>query len=100
MQVQLDADPTIKGFAGSYPTGDPQDVINNFGVRNVQLSQVLFAIVERSRRGSSWIATVDSTRVVKMPAYCPWLVLEYNQHWEDTAIFSTIASRLAEQENN
>ena len=99
MQVQVEVNPEIRGFAGHFPTGDLKDVIDGFDEQNVSLLQVLLSIIERSK-GALWITTMNPTHVEKLPTECPWRILEYGQNWQGTAILSAIASSLQTNNSN
>jgi hypothetical protein len=78
MQVQVDLNPTITGFAGHYPTGDREDIIDPIEEHLSSVRHLLNLIVGRSK-GSSWIARVGQDQLSDVPPSGVWQILEYNR---------------------
>src|SRR5260370_444239 len=84
MRIRLDLDPTIKGFAGKFRTGDREDIIGPIQQRDSTVRQILNVIVEQSK-GASWVAVVGSESLATIPGSGLWQILEYDRPISDYA---------------
>jgi hypothetical protein len=62
MRLELDMDPSIRGFGGDGPVTDPPDEVGPFHERGRTVGQLLVRIVASSR-GAAWFPTTKGVRV-------------------------------------
>jgi hypothetical protein len=97
MQLLLQLNPAITGFAGSHPAGDAEDLVGPISESNRSLRHSLDMIVSESK-GGAWIARVPwKTRKDLQVAkrHSPWSVIEYGVRTEYTAILHSLAADLS-----
>ena len=78
MDLELQLDPTIKGFAGDYFPGDSQNLIGPLTMRNVPVWRVLNRLVTVNQKGA-WIVKVANGPLDKLPSYGLWKIVEYQK---------------------
>jgi hypothetical protein len=78
MQIRVDLDPKITGFAGHYPAGNTEDFIDAIHEDHRSVRQILNLIVGKSK-GASWVAAVGPGALSDVSASRLWLIVEYDR---------------------
>jgi len=81
-KLKLELDPEIQGFAGSFPTGDRDDLVGPFHEAGRTVTELLNLVVSSSR-GASWIALVPDNTVGETIPDNMWVVVQYNRPMSD-----------------
>jgi hypothetical protein len=76
MDLELELNPQIRGFAGDYSPGDPQNLIGPFKMRNVPVWRVLNRLVSADKK-AAWIVQVPQGHLDNLPSYGLWTIVEY-----------------------
>jgi hypothetical protein len=82
MDLQLELDPSIGGFAGNFAPGDTTRKIGPLHIKSRTVRQILNALVETAG-GAAWIVPVPPRQRDKIPAQGLWRILEYHQPPQD-----------------
>jgi hypothetical protein len=82
MDLELELDPSIGGFAGNFAPGDTTRKIGPLHVKNRTVRQILNALVETAG-GAAWIVPIPPRQPDKIPAQGLWRILEYHQPPQD-----------------
>jgi hypothetical protein len=83
MQLAAQVDPSVKGFAGSYRTGDLEDIVGPFDERDKAVSEMLDKVVRQSRRGATWLAQFSPAVLKPNLPWQIWTIIEYDRPVQD-----------------
>lgn len=103
MQLIVDLNPRVTGFAGNYSAGDLKDEVGPISEQNRSIRFLLDQLVAQSK-GGAWIARIpwnfsgDLARIEQHPV---WSVVEYNAPNAGYAsLLNTIASELGTESSS
>ena len=75
MDLELQLNPQITGFAGSYPAGDLERKVEPFSIQGATVREILNLLVRSAQ--AAWVVTGDVSKTSVVPKRSPWLILEY-----------------------
>jgi hypothetical protein len=88
MQVAVDYDPSIKGFAGHFFPGDLNNQVGPIDEHQRSLSAVLNSIIGASQ-GAMWLAAVPEDGSLRASPLQLWRVIEYQDNQEAMQLLLT-----------
>jgi hypothetical protein len=96
MQLLLQLNPAITGFAGNHPAGDAEDLVGPISESNRSIRHLLNTVVSESK-GGAWIARLPwsarkDLRIAER--HSPWAVIEYGAKTGYAAILYSVATDL------
>lgn len=80
MALEMDLDPTQKGFGGDFSPTDPIDEVGPFNERGQTVRQLLVRVVAASR-GASWFPTQGIQASFPASINGFWTLVPYSAQW-------------------
>ena len=100
IRLERELNPDIQGIAGTYPTGDPTDLVGPFREQDRTVSQLLDIIVSHSK-GATWIALTADSRALRSVPENMWIVIQYNRPTADyKALLAAAGSNLPDSDDS
>jgi len=97
MRIQLDLNPRITGFAGTFPTRDRNDTVGPMAVSKVRVSEILDDLVRQSK-GATWVVAGSWRDRKAFPDFGVWRMLEYSLANDTVAVeLQSVRERFPEQ---
>ena len=97
MQLLLNLNPAITGFAGHHSAGDARDLVGPISESNRSIRYLLNAVVSESK-GGVWIARVPWKRRNDLQIaerHSLWSIIEYGQRTDYTEILNSAAAEVS-----
>lgn len=82
MTLAVQADPGVRGFAGSYPPGDTTDLVGPFHEENQSLRKLLNLLLLNSK-GGIWVTDAISQYRADIPRQPFWVFQQYQRQTSD-----------------